>query len=195
MTEMKYELILNTISKFISLDEFEKEYFISIIKFKSLKKDEFLICEGDICRNEYFVNRGCLKSYCLDEEGIAHILDFSIEGWWAEDLHSFFTDAPSSTNIQAIENTEVIVLNKIDVEKLYRKIPKFEKFFRLSFQNAYIAQRERIIANLSISAEHRYKIFLQKYPYSQDRFLQKDIASYLGITPQFLSSLKNKPQS
>ena len=117
-------------------------------------------------------------------------MDFSVENWWAEDLFSFFTQTASKSNIQAIEETHIIQISKIDLETLYSKIPKFERFFRLSFQNAYITQRERINLTLSATAEERYFLFIKKYPYAEKRFTQKDIASYLGITIQFLSVVK-----
>lgn len=189
---MNFDLIISNVSKYITLKAEEIEFFISLLTLKSLKKDEFLIREGDICKYEFFVLKGCLKSYYQDENGVEHILDFSIEGWWAEDLYSFFTQTSCKSNIKAIEDSEILQISKSNLEKLYLELPKFERFFRLSFQNAYIAQRERLSLNLSTSAEERYKLFYKKYPYSEKRFTQKDIASYLGITPQFLSNLKKK---
>jgi len=119
-------------------------------------------------------------------------LDFCIEGWWADDLFSFFAQTPSQSSIKAIEDTDVLQINKQNLEDVYQKVPKFERFFRLLFQRAYIAQREQINLILSTPAQERYLLFLKKKPYAEKRFSQKDIASYLGITPQFLSTLKKK---
>jgi CRP-like cAMP-binding protein len=189
---MNFDLLNAHISKNISLTTEEFGFFTSLLKSKSLKKGESLIQEGDICKYETFVTRGCLKSYYEDENGFEHILDFSIEGWWADDLYSFFTQTPSRSTIKALEDTDVLQISKHDLEQVYEKVPKFERFFRLLFQHAYIAQREQINQILSAPAEERYVLFLKKKPYAEKRFPQKDIASYLGITPQFLSALKKK---
>src|SRR6185503_1048924 len=189
---MSFDLLISSISKHISLTAEEIEFFTSLLRSKSLANGELLLREGDICKNESFVVKGCLKTYYLDEDGLEHIIDFSIEDWWADDLYSFLTQTASKYNIKAIENTDILQIGKTDLELLYKKIPKFERFFRILFQNAFIAQREQINQALSASAEERYLLFLKKKPYAEKRFSQKDIASYLGVTPQFLSTLKKK---
>jgi len=189
---MNFDLLISNISKHLSLAQEEIEFFNSLLRSKSLANGEFLLREGDICKYESFVVKGCVKTYYLDEMGIEHIIDFSIEEWWADDLYSLLTQTPSKSNIKAIEDTEVLQIGKADLELLYQKIPKFERFFRILFQNAYITQREQINLALSASARDRYLLFIKKKPYAEKRFSQKDIASYLGVTPQFLSSLKKK---
>lgn len=189
---MRFDLLLSSISKHISLTPDETEFFISLWQGKTLKAGEFLLREGDISRYETFVVKGCLKTYYQVKDVTEHIIDFSIEEWWADDLHSFFTQTPSRLSIKAIEDTEVLQISKNNLEVLYRKITKFERFFRILFQNAYITQREQINQALAVSAEERYLLFIEKKPYAEKRFSQKDIASYLGITPQFLSTLKKK---
>ena len=190
--DMSFDLLLANISRHIVLTPDEVDFFVSLLQSRSLQTDEFLLREGEICRYETFVTRGCLKTYYQDKNGVEHIMDFSIEEWWADDLYSFFTQTASQSNIKALEKTEVLQISKNDLEILYQKIPKFERFFRVLFQNAYITQRARINLTLSSSAEERYLLFLKRKPYAEKRFSQKDIASYLGITPQFLSSLKKK---
>jgi CRP-like cAMP-binding protein len=189
---MNFDLLLSNISRHISLSLEEIAFFTSLLKFKSLKNGEFLLHEGNICKYESFVIRGCLKTYYVDENGFEHIIDFSIEEWWADDLYSLLTQTPSKSNIKAIEDTDIIQISKPDLELLYQKIPKFERFFRILFQNAYIAQRDQINLALSASAEERYILFIKQKPYAEKRFSQKDIASYLGVTPQFLSALKKR---
>jgi CRP-like cAMP-binding protein len=190
--DMSFDLLIANISKHISLTAEEIEFFTSLLKSKSLANGEFLLREGDVCKYESFVVKGCLKTYYLDENGLEHIIDFSIEEWWADDLYSFLTQTPSKSNIKAIEDTDIFRIGKTDLELLYQKVPKFERFFRVLFQNAYITQREQINLALSASAQERYLLFIKKKPYAEKRFSQKDIASYLGVTPQFLSSLKKK---
>jgi CRP-like cAMP-binding protein len=192
MKKLAVDLLKANISKSISLNPEEFDFFASQLKPNALKKGEFLIREGDVCKFETFVTKGCLKSYYVDERGQEHILDFSIEGWWANDLYSFFTQTPSKSAVKAIEDTHVLQISKHDLEQVYETIPKFERFFRLLFQRAFITQREQINLILSTPAEERYILFMKNKPYAEDRFSQKDIASYLGITPQFLSSLKKK---
>ena len=189
---MKPDLLLKNISKHISLTVDEKEFFISLLKTKSIKKGEYLLRQGDVCKHESFVIKGCLKSYYEDDNGAEHIIDFLVEEWWADDLYSFFTQTESKSNIKALENTEVLQISKDDLETLYQRISKFERLFRLIFQRAYISQRDQINLMLSTPAEERYLQFLKKKPYATRRFPQKDIASYLGVTPQFLSILKKK---
>ncbi len=192
MKKLSVELLKATISNTISLTSEEFDFFASLLKPRSVKKGEYLIREGDVCKYETFVTKGCLKSYYEDDQGLEHILDFCIEGWWANDLYSFFTQTPSKSVIKAIEDTHVLQISRNDLERVYDTIPKFERFFRLLFQRAYITQREQINLILSTPAEERYILFLKKKPYAEDRFSQKDIAAYLGITPQFLSALKKK---
>jgi len=190
--DMNVNLLISNISRHLSLTREEIEIFTSLLRSKSLANGQFLLREGDVCKCETFVVKGCLKTYYLDEMGIEHIIDFSIEEWWADDLYSLLTQTPSKSNIKAIEDTEVLQIGKADLELLYQKIPKFERFFRILFQNAYITQREQINLTLSASARERYLSFIKKKPYAEKRFSQKDIASYLGVTPQFLSALKKK---
>lgn len=185
-------LLLSNISRHIPLTKKEIEFFTSLLHSKSIESGAFLLREGDVCRYESFITKGCFKAYYLDENGIEHIIDFLIEEWWADDLYSFFAGTAATTNIKAIENADVIQISKSNLELLYQKIPKFERFFRILFQHAYISQRVQINSILSASAEERYISFLKKKPYAEKRFSQKDIASYLGITPQFLSTLKKK---
>src|SRR5688572_8405331 len=190
--DMSFDLLISSISRHISLTAEEIAFFTSLLKSKFLANGEFLLREGDICKHESFVVKGCLKTYYLDENWFEHIIDFSIEEWWADDLYSLLTQTASKSNIKAIEDTDVLQIGKTDLELLYQKIPKFERFFRILFQNAFITQREQINLALSASAEERYLLFVKKKPYAEKRFSQKDIASYLGITPQFLSTLKKR---
>lgn len=189
---MNFNLLLSNISKHISLTPEEIAFFTPLLKSKTLSNGEFLLREGNICKYESFVTQGCLKTYYLDENGFEHIIDFSIEEWWADDLYSLLTQTPAKSNIKAIEDTDIVQISKPDLELLYQKIPKFERFFRILFQNAYITQRDQINQALSASAEERYMTFIKQKSYAEKRFSQKDIASYLGVTPQFLSALKKR---
>jgi CRP-like cAMP-binding protein len=187
---MNINLFLFHINKHVSLNEEEQQELISLTHIKKVNRNEYLLREGEVSRCISFVLEGCLKIYHANIDGQEHIIDFCIEEWWADDLHSLLTQLPSTYYIKAIENTLLVQISKQKLEVLYTKIPKLERFFRILFQNAYIAQREQINQTISRSAKERYLLFLQKKPYAIHRFSQKDIASYLGVTPQFFSALK-----
>ena len=185
-------LILKNISRFIQLDPEESEYFISILKLKRLRKKQFLLQEGEICRYEYFVNKGCLRTYNIDEKGIEHNVQFAIEDWWIGDMYSFLTQTPARYNIDALENCELLYLGKDELEQLYIKVPKFERYFRHLLQNALIAGQQRITESMSMTADERYCNFIERYPLMEKRIPLKHIASYLGITPESLSRVRSQ---
>ena len=186
-----YDLILKNISRFITLTPEEEQYFTSLLKLKKVKKKAYLLQEGDISRHQYFVNKGCLRTYTIDEKGLEHIIQFAIEDWWMGDMYSFLTQTPARFTIDALEDSELLCLEKNALEELYIKIPKFERFFRHLLQNAFVALQERIIANLSQPADERYCTFITKYPDMEKRLPLKQIASYLGITPESLSRIRS----
>ena len=187
-----YDLILKNISRFITLTPDEEQYFISQLKVKRLKKKQYLLQEGDICRYDFFVNKGCLRTYTIDEKGLEHILQFAIEDWWIGDMYSFLTQTPARYTIDALEDSEVLCLEKNVLEDLYIKIPKFERFFRHLLQNAFVALQERINTSLSQNADEQYCTFIEKYPLMEKRLPLKQIASYLGITPESLSRIRSQ---
>ncbi len=187
-----YDLILKNIGRFITLDESESELFISLLKSKSYKAKEYLLKPGQISKYEIFISKGCVKNYIIDKNGFEHINMFAIEDWWTSDMQSFITENPATHFIQALENTEVLQISKANTKILYQKIPKFERFFRILYQNSLVTQIERIDQNIAFSAEERYLCFIQKYPKLEQRLTQKQMAAYLGITPEFLSVIRNK---
>jgi CRP-like cAMP-binding protein len=186
------DLIESNIARHIQLNPEEMAYFRTLLKYKKIKKGGFLLREGDICKYENFVVKGCLKTYSIDANGYEHILQFSIEDWWAGDMYSFLSNTPSNLNIEALEDTEVVQIAKADLENLYQKVPKFDRFFRILLQNAFVAHQQRITQSLSFSAEERYLYLRTKYPVLEKRIAQKHIAAYLGITPVFLSMIRRK---
>lgn len=189
---MRTELILQHINKHILLDQVETDYFLSLLQHQTLKRKSFLLKQGDICKAEYFITKGCLRTYTIDDNGVEHILHFGIEDWWTGDLYSFLTKQESAYYIDALEDSELLFITKENLDKLYNHVPKFERFFRLILQNAFIAQQQRINQNLSFTAEQRYLEFIRKYPNLEQRLSQKQVSAYLGITPVFLSMLRKK---
>ncbi|MDR3667158.1 MAG: Crp/Fnr family transcriptional regulator [Ignavibacteriaceae bacterium] len=189
---MESSLIIQNLSKHIELTDEEKEIFCSSLKIKKVKRHQFLGEAGEISRFQNFVTKGCLRSYYIDENGFEHNVQFAIEDWWIGDMASFLTKKPASLYIEALEDSEVLQIDSPTMEELYIKIPKLERFFRILLQNAFIALEQRIISVISKTAEERYLEFSNKYPQVEQRLPQIHIASYLGITPEFLSKLKKK---
>lgn len=189
---MNFDLILQNVAKHITLDKAETDFFISLLRGKTIKRKEYLLTPGKICKTENFIVKGCLRTYTIDENGLEHIVMFGVEDWWVGDLYSFLTQSPATFYIDALEDTELLQITKKNLDKLYERVPKFERFFRLILQNAFIAQQQRINQNLAYTAEERYLDFIKKYPKLEQRLSQKQMAAYLGITPVFLSMLRRK---
>lgn len=185
-----YDLILSNIAKHILLSTDEIAYFISIIRQQQVSKKEFILREGQICKNISFVHSGTLRAYYADREGKESTIMFATEDWWITDMFCFINQQPAMLNIAAVENSCIFQLQKTDLDNLYIKVPKFERFFRIMMQNAYIREQLRVIQNLTLTAEERYNNFLAKYPRVVKNVTQKQIASYLGITPEFLSTIR-----
>lgn len=189
---MDYGLILKNIARHIQLTEEEETFFTSILQQRTITRKDFLLQQGQVCRYENFVNSGCLRVYNIDKVGTEHIVMFAPEDWWVSDMYSFLTQTPASFFIDALEDTEVWQIDKNDLESLFNKVPKFDRLYRILLQNAFVAQQQRIAQNLSFTAEQRYSNFLKKYPSLEQRISQKQMAAYLGITPEFLSMLRRK---
>lgn len=187
-----FDLIRKNIEKHIQLTDEEFDYFTSLLKHKHLRKKQFLLEEGDVCKYECFVNYGCLRQYYLDEKGQEHIIQFAVTDWWIGDQYSFLTGLPSKNFIDTLEDSDVLLISKNDLDELYNQVPKFERFFRIAFQNSYVALQRRILANLSQTAEERYLDFSNRYPDIEQKVPQHQVASYLGITPESLSRIRKQ---
>lgn len=187
-----FEPILQYVSRYIELTPEEEEYFASILKTKLIRKKQYLLQAGDVCKAETFVTKGCLRAYFVDPSGHEHIVQFAIENWWISDLASLTSGQPAQLNIDALEETEVILIEIDKLNELYSKIPKFNLMFRQMFQQTFIAHQQRILDNLCKPAKERYISFLKKYRNIDQRIPQTQIASYLGITPEFLSQIRKQ---
>ena len=190
-----HKQILEHISRDISLTNSEKDEFKSILSEINVSKKHFLIEPGQNVENEYYVLKGCLQAYYLDETGDKHIIQFAIEDWWISDFEAFFSDKPSQLYIEAIENSSLLVLNKQALETLYVRIPKFERFFRIKTTNAFVALRGRILSFLQKTNKERYLEFCATYPSIESRIPNYHIANYLGIKPESLSRIRKNLDS
>jgi len=187
-----YGLILANFAMHIVLGAAETEVVTSNLQHKTLKKNAVLLDAGKTCRNIYFVNKGCLRIFNRDKEGLEHNILFCPENWWAVDIASFSGRLPAFYSISALEDTEVLYFSYTILEQLYMEVPKLERFFRILTQNGFYLYQRRVTSNLSKSAEERYELFQKQYPGLEQRITQKQIAAYLGITPVFLSMIRKR---
>lgn len=189
---MSYDSILTYIDRHITLTDQETEIFKPLTRIKSVRKGQFVVEQGEISQYENFVVQGCLRCYHVDREGKEHIVQFAVEDWWISDLQSFLTQSPAHFSVDAIEPSILVQIGYNDLQELYRKIPKFERFFRLIIQNAFVASQKRVISTFSRDAEQRYLEFRNRYPDIENRVPQYMVASYLGISPEFLSKIRQR---
>lgn len=189
---MKTNLLFESLEKYISLSANDKALLIANIRERKVKKGQFLVHEGAVSRCTNFVNEGSVRTYFIDPNGQEHIVQFAIEGWWISDLNSFIMQSPATFNVQAIEDCAILELPFENLEVLYEKIPTLERYFRIITQRAFVAFQQRVVQNISMAAEDRYLAFQQKYPKIELRIPQKLVASYLGISAEFLSKIKKR---
>jgi CRP/FNR family transcriptional regulator, anaerobic regulatory protein len=182
--------ILENISKIVSLSKEEEILIMTKIETKTFKSKTLLLHAGEICKHSYFVNSGILRSFNINDNIVEYVLHFACEGWWIGDMYSLLSQKPGNLFIEVLEDAEVVLLSKENQEELYEKIPKLERFFRILTENSLVAHQERLMDNLSLSAEERFEKFCSKYPTLIQKVPQKQIASYIGVTPEFFSKMK-----
>lgn len=185
-------LILDNLSKIVSLSKDEEQLFLSKINVQHYKAKTIVQQAGEICKQSYFVNSGLLRSFNINDNIVEHVLHFACEGWWIGDMYSLLSQKPGNLFIEVIEDSEVVLLSKESQEQLYHEIPKLERFFRILTENSLVAHQERLMDNLSLSAEDRFEKFCKRYPTLIQRVPQKQIASYIGVTPEFFSKMKSR---
>lgn len=188
---MNTDYIFSNISKHISLNDVEKEHVKSLLREEQGARKQFILRQGEPCNHIYFVNSGILRAYYSNPEGKESTIMFAVKDWWITDMYCFLNDLPAMVNIQVVENCTVLKLSKKNLDKLYADMPKFNKFFRIIMENAYCREQLRTIQNLSLSTKDRYEHFINKYPHIAGKITLKQTATYLGITPEFLSSIRS----
>lgn len=185
-------LIIQNISKHISLTPEEEILFLSKTDTKHYKAKTIVLNAGEISKFSYFVNSGLLRSFTINDNIVEHILSFACESWWIGDMYSLLSQKPGNLFIEVLEDAEVVLLSKENQEELYHEIPKLERFFRILTENSLVANQERLMDNLSLTAEERFQKFCKKYPTLIQKVPQKQIASYIGVTPEFFSKMKSR---
>lgn len=188
---MNTDLLYPNISKHISLSDEEKIHFKSLLREEKLKKNQFIIRQGNPCNHINFVNSGILRAFYLNPNGKDSTIMFASEGWWITDMYCFLNELPAIVNIKAVQASSIFKLSKKDLDALYHDIPAFNQFFRILIQKAYCREQLRMIQQLSLPARDRYENFIKKYPEIAKKVPLKQIASYLGVTPEFLSTIRS----
>ncbi len=184
--------LLYYLKKWVDISETEEETILSAFKETSIKKKKDLLVPDDICEYIYFITKGCLRSYFVDEKGVEHIYQIRMDNNWISDLESFFSQRPSKYYIEALEDTQMLRISAEELEQLYKKVPNLERYFRILFQKAYVNALERLNSTMWDSAIDRYNNMLKENPDMFQRVPLVYIASYLGITPESLSRIRKK---
>jgi CRP/FNR family transcriptional regulator, cyclic AMP receptor protein len=187
-----FEEIDQHISRCATITHQDLELFHSRLKSRSVRKKTLLLQQGEVCKFEAYIVKGCVKKYYIDQNGDEVILQFAVEDWWISDIGSFSEQKPSNLFIETLEDTELLTIDFESKERLYQQIPNLERVFRIMLQRAYSVLESRFYSTVSHSAETRYLEFIKKYPSIPQRVPQQQIASYLGITPESLSRIKTQ---
>lgn len=182
--------LIENISRFVELTKEEEKLLLDSFTTETYAARSVLVEEGEVSKKHIFVVSGILRQYSIDNELVEHTLSFASEGWWIADMYSFLSQNPGDSFIEVIEKAEVMTQTRACQLALFTEIPKLERFYRITIERALVANQQRLMDNLRLSAEERYKRFLERYGNLTYRLPQKDIASYIGITPQFFSKMK-----
>ncbi len=183
---------LEYLNRYIQLTKEEETKVLSVLQQRSYLKGQYIQQEGDIYRYQTYIESGKVRTFYLDDNGNEHIITFGLKHWWVGDIGSFTSQSPAHFNTQCLEKTKVIQISYEDLEKLYNEVPKIERFFRLIIQKAYAKMSKRIVQNYSLPARERYLLFCEEYPEVVQGVPQYMIASYLGITKEFLSHIRSQ---
>lgn len=189
---MHIESLISYFDNYLTLSAEEKQAVRKSFSEKRVKRGRFILQEGDVCKLNTFVVEGCFRMYMLDYYGKEHNLQFAIENWWTGDIASFHREEPSRFYIEAIENSVILQIKKEDQLRLFVDYPKFNRIFRVFTENELVSYQRRVIQNISSTAEERYIDFTNRYPDFLNRISNVQIASFLGITPEYLSTIRKK---
>lgn len=185
-----FELLSKSFKEKTSVSDEEFEFVKTLFLPKKLRKKQYILQDGDVCKYTAFVEKGLLRTFTIDNKGNDHVLQFSMEGWWVADLFSFYTGEVSTYNIEALEDCELLLITEPNYEILLEKVPILERYFRLLIQNNLIATQRRLIDSMSVQAEEKYLKLTREFPGCLQRIPQHMIASYLGITRETLSRIR-----
>lgn len=186
-----FEQLYQSIHENVTLTDEEWEQCKNSFRPKRMLKRQFLLQEGDVCRQIAFIEKGALYSFSVDDKGTRNVMQFGFDGWWIADLHSFFTETPSTLNIEVLEDAELLLIDHKNHEKLLKEIPAYERYQRIIIQNAYVALQQRVENTLGRTAEERYSRLIERSPQFMNRVPLNLVASYLGMSPETLSRVRS----
>jgi CRP-like cAMP-binding protein len=189
---MHIESLIAYFDNHLTLTDEEKHAVRKSFSERRVKRRQFILQEGEVCKLNTFVVEGCFRMYMADDNGKEHNLQFAIENWWIGDLASFHSEEPSRLTIEAIENSTILQITKEDQRRLFVDYPRFNRIFRVLTENALVSYQRRVLQNISSTAEERYIDFIDRYSVLFNRISNVQIASFLGITPEFLSTIRKK---
>ncbi len=189
---MEYDSLYTFFDNYLPLNDEERSELAARCTIRKIKRRHFLLQQGDVCWHYHFIVGGCVKMYFIDDKGTEHNLQFAAEDQWITDLASFHPEKPSKLYIEALEPTTEIRLQKSDLIYFYENHPKFDRTFRVILERQFVKLQDRLLMNISSSAIDRYEHFLEVYPHLANRLPNTQIASYLGITPEFLSRIRKE---
>ncbi len=191
----KYNGILKNIEKYVTLTEEETKKLISIIQIKKVKKRELIDQPTYVCKYRNYIEKGAFRSYFIDNEGKEHTVQIAVEDHFTSDFYSYITQTPATLFVEALEDSIILQMTYANIEGLCKEIHGLSEYFRISTERAFAFSRKRALSNLSMTAEERFLELEKLYPNIVYRVPQKVIASYLGITPEFMSKMKKKLSS
>lgn len=187
-----FKPVTDYVARFIQLTEEEEEYFVSLLRLTHVRKKQFIVQPDFVCQYRSYVVKGALRGYLIGNDGEEHTISIAIEDWWISDFTSFINQEPAILYVEALEDSTLIQLSYSNEQLLLERIPKFERYFRITSQRAGAAIQRRMLSSLSKTAEERYNELAAKYPKFLQRIPQYILASYLGMTTQFLSKIRNQ---
>lgn len=187
-----YNNILGNIKRYVSLDEEDERQFVQIIRTTNVRRRQFIVQPGFVCSHQTYVLKGAFRSYLINKDGVDHTIQFAIDDWFISDFNSYINQTPASLYVEALEDSTIQQISFQDTEDLCSRNPKFERFFRLVAQKSFAFSQRRILSNLGMSAEERYLEFQKMYPAIVQRVPQYALASYLGMSAEFLSKIRKR---
>ena len=188
----KYKTILSNIKRYVSLTSGEEDRLTSIIKTSKVKKKQFIIQPGFVCQSRTYIVEGAFRVFYLDDNGKEHTVSIGVEDWFVTDFYSYINQTPALNFAEALEDSTIFQMRYEDVEPLCKEIHSLSEYFRLTTEKAFAYSRRRVISNISKTAEERYDEYIQKYPHIVNRVPQYVLASYLGMSPEFLSKIRTQ---
>lgn len=187
---MYSNLLISHLESYIPLEEWEKILIKDKVKPLKIKRKHKILVSGEVCKHYSFVVQGCFRMYGTDDRGFEHNIQFAAESDWIADISSFYSGKTSQLNIEAMEASEIFQIHQFDLYQLFENIPKLNRIFKVNIEHSYIELQNRVLQNFSSTAEQRYLSFLEQYPHLSNRIPNTQIASYIGITPEFLSKIR-----